>query len=171
MDFGFVDFEDVLEMNQNTHTGVNQLPQMSDDDWIDCVLGLKNVEEICTPVKNQMFMEIEQNSHESVSTGPISTEDSLGDRAEEIDNLSQNEEKSVSRNHNFQKHTVTALRTILTEDILRMECEEEAILPALEQLWRCFLAIKGKRIMTKKFLFTLFCGNKASLKDFQSYGF
>ena len=52
MDFGFVDFEDVLEMNQNTHTEVNQLPSMSDDDWIDCVLGLKNVEEICTPVKN-----------------------------------------------------------------------------------------------------------------------
>ena len=77
----------------------------------------------------------------------------------------------ASSHHNFQKHTVTAIRALITYEVLENEYEDPEFYKPLECLWKCFLSIKGKKIMTKKFLYTLFCGEKSHLKNLRTYGF
>jgi hypothetical protein len=60
---------------------------------------------------------------------------------------------------------------LITFETIQNLCENSSALEATLSLWSSFLNIKGKKIMTKKFLYTLLCAEESQIKSLESYGF
>lgn len=76
-----------------------------------------------------------------------------------------------SSHHNFQKHTVTALKDLVKEEEFINLCSGCLAFKATTKLWKEFLRIKGKSIMTKRFLSILFKNDINSVEVLRAYGF
>jgi hypothetical protein len=82
-------------------------------------------------------------------------------------NFDKKASRPCSTHHNFQKHLVTSLKSLININKFKNDYKNFDVVKAL---WESFTKNKSKKIFTKKFL-SVFLDSKNSILELSPYGF